>query len=950
MGEVFLGHDLRLDRRVAIKFLLDSDAGDPDARRRLLREARAAAALNHPNICAVYEVGQDADGRDFIAMQYVEGDTLATRLSRGALSVQAALALIAGVVDALHEAHRRGVIHRDLKPQNIIVTPSGAPCLLDFGIARRERPIDDAGARSTTTHVESGTLAGTPAYMAPELMQGEPPDPRSDLFSLGVVLYECLTGRQPFQGGTPLQVSARILHVTPDAPSLVNASVPTYVDALCARLLEKNPADRFQTAAEVRGALTTALPRPLPGPAVRTSGSRRRLVVLAGLLTAAGLWGYLSFARGNLPAPPSEAAGWYQRGIEALREGSYTSARRSLEEAVRLSSTYAMAHARLAEALTELDDEGGAQAALLRVSALVPDQSRLADVDRLHLDAIRATVLRDYDAAIAAYQRLAALNDDDAGAVADLGRAQESAGRLSDARASYQRATTVDRQFASGFLRLGVVEGASGKVDAALAAFSEAERLYGAASNIEGRVETLLRRGRTLDAAGRSAETAEVADRAGRLARETGLVAQEVRAGFLLGSARIGSGTFVDGERVMNEALAKAVSAGLEGIAADGLIDIAGALLTSGRVAEADGALIRAREIADRRLLKRTAMRATTQRAALRQQERQPREALALLDEPMRYFVETKNRRLESVANVIAARAHLDLSEFEQARPIAEQALAFAIESHNGELEALAHTTLSNAAYALGDLPGALRHRLESERVLRSTGDQETLPYDVAVSAELLIRLGRTQEAVDRLNELDAGITKGLGAYQTRARRVLALRALLAAVESRHEDVLRFTSGIDVAPSRAADETSLLGRMLASVARARLGVRGEVPVVEGDASAFASRELALWRATALIAQGRVDVAALELDALVRVATSVGGVEQEWRACALAAIAWASRDPSRAQAMAARSIRSLSRLTETWADAAPPYRQRADLRVLEDRLRSIWTQPSSGGTR
>ena len=163
MGEVFLAHDTELKRPVAIKFLIGASGHDLEARQKLRHEAQTAAALDHPNICSIYQVGIDEQGRDFIAMQYIEGETLSSRLRRGPLSVRAALDLAYGIATALDAAHRRGVIHRDLKPQNIMITTSGAPKLLDFGIARfQQLREEDANAR-TSTELEPFRLAGTPA-------------------------------------------------------------------------------------------------------------------------------------------------------------------------------------------------------------------------------------------------------------------------------------------------------------------------------------------------------------------------------------------------------------------------------------------------------------------------------------------------------------------------------------------------------------------------------------------------------------------------------------------------------------------------------------------------------------------------------------------------------------------------------------------------------------------
>jgi serine/threonine protein kinase len=200
MGEVYKAKDTRLDRIVAVKVLSERHALDDTSRARFEREARAISSLNHPHICTVHDVGRDA-GIDYLVMEYVQGETLTERLKKGALPLARALEYAAQIGDALDKAHRAGVVHRDLKPANVMLTKAGAK-LLDFGIAKL-RPADARGQHSAATEdvlTQTGTVLGTVPYMAPEQLEGNVTDERTDIFALGTVLYEMLTGRPAFTG------------------------------------------------------------------------------------------------------------------------------------------------------------------------------------------------------------------------------------------------------------------------------------------------------------------------------------------------------------------------------------------------------------------------------------------------------------------------------------------------------------------------------------------------------------------------------------------------------------------------------------------------------------------------------------------------------------------------------------------------------------------------------
>jgi tetratricopeptide (TPR) repeat protein len=309
MGEVFVAFDTRLRRRVAIKHLTGPASGSADLRRRAINEARAAAQLNHPHIAAVYDVVEAADA-PLIVMEYVEGQSLAARLHDGRPSPDEAVRITMQVADALAAAHRAGVVHRDLKPANILVTSDGGVKILDFGLARVTEAAGRPDLESTATTM--GQLAGTPAYMPPERVLGRPADARGDIYSLGVVLFELLTGRLPFTAPDFFALLTRIATEPPPSPADVEPTVPSALDAITRRAMATDPALRYPTAEALQADLLNYSSH-LPVAAVQGAPPRSRspwlLPVLALIVTiVAGTGAFLAWraagARTAAAGPP----------------------------------------------------------------------------------------------------------------------------------------------------------------------------------------------------------------------------------------------------------------------------------------------------------------------------------------------------------------------------------------------------------------------------------------------------------------------------------------------------------------------------------------------------------------------------------------------------------------------------------------------------------------------
>src|SRR4030095_11922975 len=249
MGEVYKALDTRVGRSVAIKVLPGHLATDPLVRERFEREARAVAALNHPHICTLYDIGTQ-DGINFLVMEFLEGETLAATLARGPLPLANALEYAAQIASALDRAHHAGIVHRDLKPGNVMLTPDGAK-LLDFGLAKPRTGVADAGSALPRELTGPGTVLGTAQYMAPEQVEGKEADARSDLFTFGAVLHEMLTGTKAFDAPTNARLAAAILTSHPPRVSELKAGTPAFVDYIVGRCLAKDPDKRWQTARDL---------------------------------------------------------------------------------------------------------------------------------------------------------------------------------------------------------------------------------------------------------------------------------------------------------------------------------------------------------------------------------------------------------------------------------------------------------------------------------------------------------------------------------------------------------------------------------------------------------------------------------------------------------------------------------------------------------------------------
>jgi serine/threonine-protein kinase len=439
MGVVYRAEDEVLRREVALKVLPPSFAADEERRRRFLREARSAAAVNHPNIATIYEVGE-GEGRIYIAMELVGGRSLGRILAVSRPSIEESVELGRQILRGLGKAHEAGLVHRDLKPDNVMVTVEGTVKLLDFGLAKAREPAPSSLGDAETAMTEDGRLVGTPLYMSPEQARGRPLDARSDLFSFGVLLYELLTGKRPFAGATSTDLLTAILRDRPVPPSALVPEVPADLSALVERCLAKDPAERYPDCQSVsadldrvipqsrdRSSLAASAERPTqPSPSSPSAPAprprRRAFAAIAAILVALAVAAPLSISRFSRdtttqatpvapPAPPApravaitdlplpasrvpEALAAYASALQALRDANWKRAEESLRRTITLDPSIGSAHLRLAQSLADSGSSFIAEAHAA-YSHAVENRASMSERDQVFLRALEPRLGRD---------------------------------------------------------------------------------------------------------------------------------------------------------------------------------------------------------------------------------------------------------------------------------------------------------------------------------------------------------------------------------------------------------------------------------------------------------------------------------------------------------------------------------------------------------------------------
>ncbi|HJU54188.1 MAG TPA: tetratricopeptide repeat protein, partial [Pyrinomonadaceae bacterium] len=785
MGVVYAAEDTHLGRRVAIKFPT-STTGEHNFRARFLREARAVSTLTHHHIAAVYDYGEteksdEGRGRPFIVMELVKGTRLADLMHEGRLTLKHAVRIVADVAEALAEAHHHGVVHRDIKPSNVLVNERGDVKVLDFGLAKQlnEEPYHATDPNAQTqlaTQTRSGAVVGTPLYLSPEQARGGAVDGRSDLFALGALLYDCISGKPAFSGAGVLEIAGQVLHVNPPPPSRVNPRVPPALDRSVMKALAKKPEARYQSAAEMLADLRAVQENlddreahrteRLASPGTRHSSTlttltdalkRPRLSLRFMLLVVAlGVVAVLLMMYWLRPAPyqPSaEARRWYDTGAEALRDGLYHQASKAFEQAIASDDKFALAHARYSEALMELDYVDRAKDELLKVSALTPDRDALPESEAFYLDAVTATVRRDFAAAVEAYDGLARLSPNEPQVYVDLGRAYENNGDTKKALESYVKATSLDQQYATAYVRAGVLYGRQQEAASAASAFDRADQIYQALGKIEGRAEVAYQRSDLFIRAGQSAEARRQAEQALDLARTINNQPLQIKTMLHLAFILRHQGESERAEKFVAEAVEVAQASNMETLVARALTDLGSVFFLRGEYADAEKYFRQGLEMARRHKASRTEARALFMLGSLREQQGNAEEALLYVEQSLPFFQQGGYRREIMNSLILLGRINRIKGDYDAALEAYRQQLELAEKSNDQRQKMLSLEGTGTVLFQQERYPEALNHFEQEYVISKSLGSPMIIVYALVERANVLSQMGRDKEARPLLDE-----------------------------------------------------------------------------------------------------------------------------------------------------------------------------------------------------
>jgi tetratricopeptide (TPR) repeat protein len=816
-------------------------------------------------------------------------------------------------------------------------------------------------------------VIGTPLYLSPEQARGLPVDARSDLFALGAVLYECITGKPAFSGANVVEIAAHVILGNPQPPSEINPNIPPELERITLKALAKKPEARYQSATELiadleavrdslKGLEHHGPTSPIPQAHATSRNSalanfshmfqRTRIPVGTVLLVLLGIglaiWGIFYALRPTPHKPVGEAQQWYEAGTNALRDGAYFKASKAFEQAIQADEKFALAHARLAEAWMELDYADKAKDELLRVASLVPDRSVLAPRDALYLQAITATVSRDFPSAVESYREVVRQVPDQEKpyAYVDLGRAYEKHDEVDKAIESYLEATNRDSQYATAFLRVGVLYVRKLNQASAGAVFDKAEALYQALSNYEGVTEVFYQRGILLLQTGNIKEARAKFQRALEIARTTNNKYQEVKTLLQFSSLSTLESDTAQAQAYVRQAAELAQASEMENLTTRALIELGVTYLTSGDYVEAEKNFKQSLELAQRYKVRYNEARALVMLGSVRYQQGDAVGATTYAESALAFFQPGGWGKETSQALLLLGRANRLKGDYDTALGAFQQQLQLSEQVGDLSQSASAQSSIGTTLAYREQYPDALRHLDESYKINKSLNAKFNIEYDLANRGGVLWQLGDYQAARAMLNEAYSTANSPNSNYKALLAEIDLSYARMALSERKFPEAkAKGKQALELAGSQ--QDISIEARYTLGLAYALSGAKPEGKQLCDEAVLAAARagnprllsgaQLAL--AQALLetgdAQGALATALRAQSSFAR----AGQQDSEWRALLVAANASRSAgDQLKAQEYGARAASVLLAIQQKWGNASyDKYIQRPDVQYLRKQL-------------
>ena len=971
MGAVYLAEDLHLARRVAIKFLTSTDH---HYRARFIREARAVSALNHPNIAMVHDYGETAEGQPFIVMEFVKGKSLSDLLDEG-LTLKRSVEIVSSIAEALGEAHDHGIVHRDIKPSNVLISDRGNVKVLDFGLVKHLTDPSGTGVDLDaqtiySTQTRSDVIVGTPLYLSPEQATGKAIDGRSDLFALGALLYECLTGQSAFSGGSVLEIGAQIIHVTPPPPSKINPQVTAALDRITLKALEKKVEARYQSAAEMLTDLQAAATG-LAGNGVpvssrsreQTEGFKRATnalgtltmqlkrqrfslasVIPAFIIAGLTIWAIYYFWPRTYYQPPAAAEEWYKRGTEALRNGAYHQASKALEQAIALDNNFALARARMAQAWNELDYVDRAKDELLEVNNITRNRLAISPSDTLYLDAVTAMATRNFKEAIRAYTAIAEQSPQESYVYVDLGYAYENDGSADKALENYLRAIPLNNgQYATGYLRAGIIYLRRSEWNKANEMFDKAEHLYRVGTSNEGLNEVMRQRGILLRETNRYDDARAQFQQCLDSAKGSGIEAQQIAALIDLSFLASTQGQASEAEKYAQQAVSFAQQKQLENLAAGGLIELGNSFSAKQDYEKAERYFSQAMELASANKGRLREMSAMSNLGGVYISTLRVDDGLRLVQQAVEFFRQGNYGRYLTASLTQLGRGYRRKGEYALALDALNEKLELAKQSNNQRVIADCDSEIGAVLMDQDNLPESLKRYEDAFKVYEEIRHRSRIVYNKINRGHLLWRLGHYNEVQSLFADLNETMSQPDSEFKHLKPVLLVAMGQMQLSQRNYQEAIKLGSeGITLAGEKEP-EVVIQGAYTVGLAKALSGDRkGGLKLCEeavtkastaGDFTLL-SRALLAEAEAALLANDARTALKMATDAQTRFARG-SQFESEWRAWMIASKAsemLGDKTTSEVQLRNAQSVRS--KLEQQWgADEYKKYSSRPDIQVF-----------------